>query len=89
MLVTAHSYALAGIAGVKIQVEVNLAFGIPAFDVVGLPDLAVKESRERVRAALKNCGYEGPYIIEREISGDQQTKDIAKARDLIRSCLGE
>lgn len=38
-------------------------------------------------AALKNCGYEGPYIIEREISGDQQTKDIAKARDLIRSCL--
>ena len=53
MLVTAQSYALSGIAGVPIHVEVNLAFGIPAFDVVGLPDMAVKESRERVRAALK------------------------------------
>lgn len=60
MLVTAQSYALSGIAGVPIHVEVNLAFGIPAFDVVGLPDLAVKESRERVRAALKNCGFAFP-----------------------------
>ena len=60
MLVTAQSYALSGISGVPIHVEVNLAFGIPAFDVVGLPDLAVKESRERVRAALKNCGFAFP-----------------------------
>ena len=63
MLVTALSYALSGIAGVPIHVEVNLAFGIPAFDVVGLPDMAVKESRERVRAALKNCGF--PFPTER------------------------
>ena len=63
MLVTALSYALSGIAGVPIHVEVNLSFGIPAFDVVGLPDMAVKESRERVRAALKNCGY--PFPTER------------------------
>ena len=38
-------------------------------------------------AALNACGYDGPYIIEREISGDQQTEDIAKARDLILDCL--
>lgn len=42
-----------------------------------------------VIAGLKACGYEGPYIIEREISGEQQTKDIARARDLIRKCLAE
>lgn len=53
-------------------------------------ECALGEGRANVPgiiAALQNCGYEGPYIIEREISGDQQTKDIAKARDLIRSCL--
>lgn len=53
-------------------------------------ECALGEGRANVSgiiAALKNCGYEGPYIIEREISGDQQTKDIAKARDLILSCL--
>ncbi len=40
-------------------------------------------------AALHACGYEGPYIIEREISGDQQTADIVRARDLIRECLAQ
>ena len=60
MLVSSLSYGLSGIAGSPVQVEVNLSFGIPAFDVVGLPDLAVKESRERVRASLKNCGFPFP-----------------------------
>ena len=53
-------------------------------------ECALGEGRANVPgiiAALQNCGYEGPYIIEREISGDQQTTDIAKARDLIRSGL--
>jgi len=55
-------------------------------------ECALGEGRANVPgiiAALKKCGYEGPYIIEREISGDQQTKDIATARDLIRKCLEE
>ena len=60
MLVSSLSYGLSGIAGLPVQVEVNLSFGIPAFDVVGLPDLAVKESRERVRAALKNWAFRFP-----------------------------
>jgi magnesium chelatase family protein len=49
-----------GINGVLIHVEVDIANGIPAFDIVGLPDAAVRESRERVRAAIKNSGFEFP-----------------------------
>lgn len=46
-----------GLDGVLVTVEVDIANGLPAFDIVGLPDTAVKEARERVRAALKNSGY--------------------------------
>lgn len=46
--------------GFLITVEVDIANGIPALDIVGLPDTAVKESRERVRAAIKNAGFEFP-----------------------------
>ncbi len=56
MLARALSYGLTGINGFAVTVEVNIAFGMLAFDIVGLPDAAVKESRERVRAALKNSG---------------------------------
>ena len=57
MLASILSLGLLGIEGFVVTTEVNLAPGMPAFDVVGLPDAAVKESRERVRAALRNCGY--------------------------------
>ena len=60
MLATVNSCALTGIEGFLVRVEVNLSAGMPVFDVVGLPDAAVKESRERVRAALKNSGYGFP-----------------------------
>lgn len=49
-----------GINGSLITVEVDIANGIPALDIVGLPDTAVKESKERVRAAIKNAGFEFP-----------------------------
>ena len=52
MLAKSLSYGLSGISGFPVTVEVNTAFGIPSFDVVGLPDAAVRESRERVRSAL-------------------------------------
>ena len=45
-----------GINGEQIIVEVDISNGLPSFDIVGLPDTSVKESRERVRAALKNSG---------------------------------
>ena len=56
MLSSVLSCGLSGIDGFAVTVEVNLANGMPMFDIVGLPDASVKESRERVRAAAKNCG---------------------------------
>jgi len=49
-----------GLNGIFITVEVDIANGLPALDIVGLPDTAVRESRERVRAAIRNSGYEFP-----------------------------
>ena len=49
-----------GLNGMHIAVEVDIANGIPGLDIVGLPDAAVRESRERVRAAIKNAGFEFP-----------------------------
>lgn len=54
------SFGVDGIGGYPVTVEVNISQGLPAFDIVGLPDAAVKESRERVRAAMKNNGFSYP-----------------------------
>ena len=54
------SVGLFGIDSYMIEVEADISSGLPTFDIVGLPDTAVKESRDRVRAALKNCGYKFP-----------------------------
>ncbi|MCM1367479.1 MAG: YifB family Mg chelatase-like AAA ATPase [Roseburia sp.] len=58
MLSKINSYALSGLDGYGVTVEVDIHAGLPAIDVVGLPDTAVKESRERVRSAVKNSGYD-------------------------------
>ncbi len=60
MLAFVSSCGLTGIDGFKVSVEINMAHGMPQFEIVGLPDASVKESRERVRAALKNSGYQFP-----------------------------
>ena len=60
MLSSILSCGLSGIDGFSVTAEVNLANGMPMFEIVGLPDASVKESRERVRAALKNSGYNFP-----------------------------
>ena len=60
MVVTVRSLGLSGICGYEVSVECFLSGGLPAFDVVGLPDAAVREARERVRAAVKNCGAKFP-----------------------------
>ena len=57
MLSRIKSHGLNGIGGFSVQVETDIANGPPGFEIVGLPDAAVKESRERVRAAIKNAGY--------------------------------
>lgn len=55
-----RSLGVSGVGGYEVSVEVNISSGLPAFDIVGLPDTAVKESRERVRAAIKNNGFKFP-----------------------------
>lgn len=60
MLSRVKSATIYGIDGIIIEVEVDLSRGLPSFDIVGLPDTAVRESRERVRAAILNSGYEFP-----------------------------
>ncbi|HEV7770915.1 MAG TPA: YifB family Mg chelatase-like AAA ATPase [Solirubrobacterales bacterium] len=60
MLATAKTFTLDGIAARTVRVEVDVHRGLPGFTIVGLPDAAVREARERVRAALVNCGFEFP-----------------------------
>lgn len=60
MLATINSCAVSGVDGLPIQVEVDLAQGLPSFSTVGLAEGAVRESKDRVRAAIKNGGYEFP-----------------------------
>ncbi|AFZ66037.1 YifB family Mg chelatase-like AAA ATPase [Deinococcus peraridilitoris] len=60
MLATATSVALVGVDALPVTVEVDVSPGLPAFNVVGLPDQAVSEARERVRAAIRNSGLPFP-----------------------------
>jgi Predicted ATPase with chaperone activity len=55
MVVSIRSLGLNGIAGYEVSAECFLSGGLPAFDIVGLPDAAVREARERVRAAVKTA----------------------------------
>jgi len=60
MLARVWSCTTVGIDGVFVHVEADLGVGLPSFSIVGLPDAAVRESRERVLAAIRNCGFEFP-----------------------------
>ena len=60
MLAKTYSCAVIGLDGYIVEVEVDISPGLPSFTVVGLPDTAVQEARERVRAAIRNSGYSFP-----------------------------
>lgn len=60
MLATVLSCAILGIDGYIVNVEVDIAQGLPAFEIVGLPDAAIREAKERVRSAVKNSGFAFP-----------------------------
>ena len=60
MFAKAKSLGIFGMDSFSVVVEADLSNGLPRFDIVGLPDAAVKESRERVRASIKNCNFEYP-----------------------------
>ncbi len=71
MLAKVKSGALKGVDAYIVEVEIFLSFGLPAFTTVGLPDAAVKESKDRVRAAVKSSGYRFP--------GNRVTLNLAPA----------
>src|SRR5574341_1145208 len=69
------SGAVLGVDAYLVEVEVDIAFGFPQFSTVGLPEGAVKESKERVKAAVKNCGYDFP---QKRITVNLAPADIKK-----------
>ncbi len=76
MLALARTFAIVGIDAVVVDAEVDIHRGLPAFSVVGLPDAAVRESRERVRAAIVNSGFEFPL---KRITVSLAPADLRKA----------
>lgn len=74
-LAVVHSRALLGLSAPPVSVEVHLANGLPAFSIVGLPETSVRESRERVRAALLQSGLEFP---NRRITVNLAPADLPK-----------
>src|SRR5260221_6685396 len=60
MLASLRTAALYGIDACPVHVEVDVSFGMPIFTMVGLPDTSVRESRDRVRSAIRNSGFEFP-----------------------------
>ena len=75
MLACTNSCAMAGLEGYIIRVEVDLSPGVPRFNMVGLPDTAVQEAKERVRAALRNSGCKFPM---RRITANLAPADLKK-----------
>ncbi len=76
MLAIVHSGTVQGVDGLSVDVEVDLSLGLPVFTTVGLPDSSVRESRDRVKAAIKNSAYEFP---PRKITVNLAPADIKKA----------
>jgi len=76
MLAKIYSGTVLGVDGLSVTVEVDLALGLPAFTTVGLPDSSVRESRDRVKAAIKNSGYDFP---PRKITVNLSPADVKKS----------
>src|SRR3970040_1821518 len=74
MLAKVNSAALFGIDALRVEVEIDLASGLPQLSTVGLAEGAVKESKDRIRAAVKNCGYTFPARESPSISHPQISK---------------
>src|SRR2546422_11756528 len=60
MLASLRTAAVFGVEACPVHVEVDVSFGMPLFTMVGLPDTSVRESRDRVRSAIRNSGFEFP-----------------------------
>lgn len=76
MLARTRTFAINGVDALPVDVEIDIHRGLPAFSLVGLPDAAVRESRERVRAAIVNSGFEFPL---KRITANLAPADLRKA----------
>src|SRR4051812_11372053 len=76
MLASMATFAIEGVDSSEVTVEVDVRQGLPVFTVVGLPDAAVREARERVRAAMLNSGLEFP---QKRITANLAPADLRKA----------
>ena len=76
MLAQTYSGAVEGVNGLLVEVEVDIAFGLPGFATVGLPEASVRESKDRVHAAIKNSGYDFPA---KKITVNLAPADLRKA----------
>lgn len=91
MLSIVKSMSLQGLEGILINVEVDISAGMPSWEVVGLPDASIRESKERVRTAIKNCGIQvlsRKYIINlspANIKKEGSMLDLAIAVGILRS----
>ncbi len=89
MLAKVYSCAVSGIKGIPLEIEVDISDGLPAFDIIGLPDASVREARERVRAAVRNCGFNFPYsritvnLAPAELKKEGSSFDLAIAVGLL------
>ncbi len=77
MLAHVQSSAVLGIDAYEVRVEVDVSNGLPSMNIVGLPDAAVNESKERVRAAIKNSGFLTPY--DKRVTINLAPADVRKA----------
>lgn len=91
MIAKVICYALNGLDGVPVEVETDVNKGVPAYEMVGLPDTAVKESKERVRSALKNSGMLFPMnkitinFAPADIKKEGASFDLAVAVSLLKA----
>ena len=79
MLSIVKSIALQGLNGIIVNIEVDISHGLPSWEIVGLPDISIKESKERVRTAIKNCGIDllsRKYVINLSPANIRKTGSI-------------
>lgn len=78
MVVTCNSFGVSGMDGYKVELEASMYNGTREFDMVGLPDAAVRESKDRVLSALKNCGFRYPaaHMTVNLAPADIKKKDL-------------
>ncbi len=91
MIAKIKSFALNGLIGIPLDIEVDINNGLPGFDMVGLPDTAVKESKERVRSAIKNSGRNFPVkritanLAPADVKKEGATLDLALAIGVLKA----